>query len=510
MSATGSGISAAAVDQLDDLLFRGESIGALRLARGLLAAPLSPADVASVRLATARALIALGRDDEAIEELIAIEGALPDVEAARTAALVAELRVVTGQARTTDEAMTALDAGLRIRDPGAIAAAWQSLATSYYYRGDLRQSVRAAEERLRWSREPASRSAAVAAVGIGHMHADEFDAAVTMLEEAAEIATSQSMAVHAVLHRALLDIHAGRWESVTTIDEIIRTATLPDWLAGLGSGILAVTQVHRDRIDDAVRALDNAPAVTASAPRPMQLWATMLIEDARGRPERAGRTAERLVRVTDVLGSPIRLRLYGPDVVRVALRANDHETAGLVARTLATVSDRAGVASVTAAAHVCRGLIERDPALIGEASDLYEAGPRLFEAAMARTWHAEALRDAGRIDEAIQGFDTALTALSDIGAQRRVREVERALRQLGQRPGRRGRRGRATTGWASLTPTEVQVAELVGQGLSNSDVARRLVISPRTVEGHLAHAFAKLDVASRTQLVLVVRERESA
>lgn len=52
-----------------------------------------------------------------------------------------------------------------------------------------------------------------------------------------------------------------------------------------------------------------------------------------------------------------------------------------------------------------------------------------------------------------------------------------------------------------LTWRERQVVALVAEGLANKVVAQRLGISARTVEGHLNHAFAKLGVATRTELV---------
>jgi DNA-binding CsgD family transcriptional regulator len=64
----------------------------------------------------------------------------------------------------------------------------------------------------------------------------------------------------------------------------------------------------------------------------------------------------------------------------------------------------------------------------------------------------------------------------------------------------RGERKRPSTGWGSLTPTEQDVVRLVSEGLPNKDVASRLFISPRTVETHLTHVYAKLALSSRVQL----------
>ncbi|HTE65550.1 MAG TPA: tetratricopeptide repeat protein, partial [Candidatus Binatia bacterium] len=64
----------------------------------------------------------------------------------------------------------------------------------------------------------------------------------------------------------------------------------------------------------------------------------------------------------------------------------------------------------------------------------------------------------------------------------------------------RGERKRPSTGWASLTPSELQVVRLVAEGLSNPQIGERLFISKRTVQTHLKHVFAKLGVTSRSEL----------
>jgi predicted ATPase/class 3 adenylate cyclase/DNA-binding CsgD family transcriptional regulator len=64
----------------------------------------------------------------------------------------------------------------------------------------------------------------------------------------------------------------------------------------------------------------------------------------------------------------------------------------------------------------------------------------------------------------------------------------------------RGQRKRPTSGWGSLTPTELDVIRLVSEGLTNSDIATRLFVSPRTVQTHLTHVYTKLGLTSRVQL----------
>ena len=64
----------------------------------------------------------------------------------------------------------------------------------------------------------------------------------------------------------------------------------------------------------------------------------------------------------------------------------------------------------------------------------------------------------------------------------------------------RGARKRPSSGWGSLTPTELDVVRLVSEGLANKHIATRLFISPRTVQTHLTHVYTKLGLTSRVQL----------
>ena len=62
--------------------------------------------------------------------------------------------------------------------------------------------------------------------------------------------------------------------------------------------------------------------------------------------------------------------------------------------------------------------------------------------------------------------------------------------------------GETTRPEATLTEHELRVASLACEGLSNTEIAAALVLSPRTVQWHLSRAFKKLSVRSRTELAV--------
>jgi DNA-binding CsgD family transcriptional regulator len=51
-----------------------------------------------------------------------------------------------------------------------------------------------------------------------------------------------------------------------------------------------------------------------------------------------------------------------------------------------------------------------------------------------------------------------------------------------------------------LTAREREVAQLIAQGLTNKAIAESLILSPRTIDGHLERIFSKLGLSSRAQL----------
>jgi DNA-binding CsgD family transcriptional regulator len=86
-----------------------------------------------------------------------------------------------------------------------------------------------------------------------------------------------------------------------------------------------------------------------------------------------------------------------------------------------------------------------------------------------------------------------------IGAPPLVQAARRELYALGLRP-----RRSAVTGPGSLTPTERRVADLASSGLTNRQTAEALFVTVKTVETHLARAYGKLGISTRTELTRVI------
>jgi DNA-binding NarL/FixJ family response regulator len=64
----------------------------------------------------------------------------------------------------------------------------------------------------------------------------------------------------------------------------------------------------------------------------------------------------------------------------------------------------------------------------------------------------------------------------------------------------------AATEFPELTDREREILELMAQGLRNADIARRLVLSPRTVRNYVSSIFAKLQVADRGHAIIRARQ----
>ena len=122
-----------------------------------------------------------------------------------------------------------------------------------------------------------------------------------------------------------------------------------------------------------------------------------------------------------------------------------------------------------------------------------EAHERLdwpFERARTLLVSGAILRRAGRRRDAAARLAEARSAFAALRNPLWLARVEAEEERLG---GRRRSNG-------ALTPTEARVAALAGEGLRNTEIAARLYVTPKTVEGTLSRVYRKLGVRSRTEL----------
>jgi predicted ATPase/DNA-binding CsgD family transcriptional regulator len=148
-------------------------------------------------------------------------------------------------------------------------------------------------------------------------------------------------------------------------------------------------------------------------------------------------------------------------------------------------------------------------ALIATDLDNHKEAVRLWAAADSRRGEL----GYARFPVDVPGYDASMAAarnalgadqLAAAWAEGEKLTIEEAI---GYAARGRGERKRPSRGWASLTATELEVARLVAEHLSNPEIASRLFVSRATVKTHLVHIFAKLEVDSRSALAAEVARR---
>jgi DNA-binding NarL/FixJ family response regulator len=71
---------------------------------------------------------------------------------------------------------------------------------------------------------------------------------------------------------------------------------------------------------------------------------------------------------------------------------------------------------------------------------------------------------------------------------------------------KRGEKKRKPEPFPELTPREREILELLAQGLTNNAIAEKLVLSPKTIRNQTSNVFSKLQVASRSEAIVMARE----
>jgi DNA-binding CsgD family transcriptional regulator len=142
-----------------------------------------------------------------------------------------------------------------------------------------------------------------------------------------------------------------------------------------------------------------------------------------------------------------------------------------------------------------RGVADGDEACLEEAVACLDRTPLRLEQARALCELGAHRRRSGQRRTAREPLRRALGLAHACGAQPLADRAREELLLAGARP-----RRDALTGRDALTPAELRVARLAAAGCSNREIAQRLFITVKTVEGHLARTFRKLELHQRGDL----------
>ncbi|WP_263166799.1 helix-turn-helix transcriptional regulator [Streptomyces sp. SCSIO ZS0520] len=139
----------------------------------------------------------------------------------------------------------------------------------------------------------------------------------------------------------------------------------------------------------------------------------------------------------------------------------------------------------------------------------HSAGDRELARALARTVRdgAAAGPEPGGAEEGGVALAVAAGGFARAGASGELPYSSAVLGVEGLGAGEREGRSRPVSGWESLTPAQRRVAEFVAEGCTNPETARRLFVSPRTVQSHVSQILRKLGLSSRVEIAVEVARR---
>jgi DNA-binding CsgD family transcriptional regulator/tetratricopeptide (TPR) repeat protein len=314
---------------------------------------------------------------------------------------------------------------------------------------------------------------------------------------------------HSALGQLLFD--TGRWDDAMAEVELLHEDLKEPAAACSDLGIAAVIRFHRGEITAARRhlaaAVPHAKRIGNRVIGPLALARSLDCEQAEALPEALAVLTAGFPGNTEDLEEMDGLFA---DAVRLATRTGDLGLAQALAGHAAALAAGPEIPHRQANALYCRGLLDQDATRLLMAAERYSDASRPLLRAKALEAAAGDFVCTGDRGQARAAFTRAVEIYASLGAATDVARLQARFRAHGIRRGPRAKHRQARSGWDSLTPTETKIAALVEGGLSNPEIAARLLLSRRTVATHVSHILKKLDVHSRTDIAREAALRTAA
>jgi ATP/maltotriose-dependent transcriptional regulator MalT len=197
-------------------------------------------------------------------------------------------------------------------------------------------------------------------------------------------------------------------------------------------------------------------------------------------------------------------------MARATAAAGEPDAAATHLEELRGIAAAVGTRPLDASARRAEGLVAAAAgdaaaarARLEDAIALFAAAGGPFEEARTRVDLARALASLGQLDAAVREGTLAVRGLDALGATAEAARARATLARLGAPAVAR----RPAVGDRVLTPRELEVLRLVAEGLTDAEIAGRLVLSPHTVHRHLQNAYARLRCSSRAAAVAEASRR---